>query len=42
MKTRVGVILAILSALVLASCANTIRGIGRDVEQTAEAVEDLG
>ena len=33
-------IIAILSALVLSSCANTIRGIGRDVNETADAISD--
>jgi predicted small secreted protein len=30
----------IISALTLAACANTVRGVGRDVKQTAKAVED--
>lgn len=30
----------IISALVLASCANTVRGVGRDINATADAVED--
>ncbi|MBU4531051.1 MAG: entericidin EcnAB [Hoeflea sp.] len=29
-----------LVALMLASCANTIRGVGRDVNQSADAVQD--
>ena len=29
-----------LLALMLASCANTVRGVGRDVNQTVDAVED--
>tara|TARA_R110002020_G_scaffold143823_6_gene316408 strand:- start:13858 stop:13986 length:129 start_codon:yes stop_codon:yes gene_type:complete len=29
-----------LVALMLASCANTVRGVGRDVNQTVDAVED--
>jgi len=40
--TRFGAIFAILAALLVASCANTVRGIGQDVEETAEAVEDIG
>jgi predicted small secreted protein len=30
----------IISALALAACANTVRGVGRDVKSTAKAVED--
>lgn len=29
-----------VAALVLASCANTVRGVGRDVKGTVNAVED--
>ncbi|HUG63447.1 MAG TPA: EncA/B family entericidin [Methylomirabilota bacterium] len=32
---------AIVAALVLSACANTVRGVGRDVQQTADAVEDV-
>ncbi|MCC0030029.1 MAG: entericidin EcnAB [Brucellaceae bacterium] len=39
-NTRTIAIIAILSALVLSSCANTIRGIGRDVNETADAISD--
>lgn len=31
---------ALVAALFAASCANTVRGVGRDVNQTADAVED--
>jgi predicted small secreted protein len=27
-------------AIALAACANTVRGVGRDVKQTAQAVEE--
>lgn len=30
----------IIGALTLASCANTVRGVGQDVKSTANAVED--
>lgn len=40
--TRFGAIFALFAALALSSCANTVRGMGQDVENTAEAVEDLG
>ncbi len=30
----------LLLALTLASCANTIRGVGRDVKDSANAVDD--
>lgn len=30
----------IISSLALASCANTVRGVGKDVKSTAHAVED--
>jgi predicted small secreted protein len=31
----------IISTLLLASCANTVRGVGADVKSTANAVEDV-
>ena len=36
--TKISTVL--LLALTLASCANTIRGVGRDVNQSVDAVED--
>ncbi|MFC0244359.1 entericidin A/B family lipoprotein [Falsochrobactrum ovis] len=30
----------IISSLALVSCANTVRGVGKDVKSTANAVED--
>ena len=31
----------LILALTLASCANTIRGVGRDVKDSANAVSDV-
>ncbi len=31
---------ALVCAMLLASCANTVRGVSRDVKDTASAVED--
>ncbi len=39
-KYRVFTAFALIAALFVASCANTVRGVGRDVNQTADAVED--
>ncbi len=30
----------VISAVALASCANTVRGVGRDVKGTAHAVQE--
>ena len=30
----------LVCALFTAACANTVRGVGRDINQTADAVED--
>ncbi|MGO4836207.1 entericidin, partial [Rhizobiaceae sp. 2RAB30] len=30
----------IISALALSSCANTVRGVGKDVKSTANAVKE--
>ncbi|MGL4490329.1 MAG: entericidin EcnAB [Rhizobiaceae bacterium] len=38
--TRYATISAIICALFLASCANTVRGVSADVKDTANAVED--
>jgi predicted small secreted protein len=32
--------LVVATVIVLAGCANTVRGIGKDVNNTADAVED--
>ena len=37
---RLLTVLALAAALFAASCANTVRGIGKDVNETADAVED--
>jgi predicted small secreted protein len=39
--SRIAPIAAILAAaLFVTACANTVRGVGRDINQTADAVED--
>ncbi|WP_202304527.1 MULTISPECIES: entericidin EcnAB [unclassified Mesorhizobium] len=38
--SRLVPIAVIVSALALSSCANTVRGIGKDVRATADAVAD--
>jgi predicted small secreted protein len=38
--TRIFTVSAVVCALFLASCANTVRGVGRDVKDTAHAVRD--
>lgn len=39
--SRIAPLAAILAcALLVSACANTVRGVGRDVNQTADAVED--
>ncbi len=30
-----------VTSLVLSACANTVRGVGADVKQTGQAVEDV-
>jgi predicted small secreted protein len=37
---RFASIAALICAMFVASCANTVRGIGKDVNATADAVED--
>ncbi|WP_348630088.1 entericidin, partial [Mesorhizobium sp. M7A.F.Ca.US.001.02.1.1] len=37
---RITPIAILACALALAACANTVRGVGRDVKSTAKAVED--
>jgi predicted small secreted protein len=39
-KTQILTVCALVCALFVASCANTVRGVGRDVRDTADAVED--
>ncbi|WP_247642889.1 entericidin EcnAB [Brucella abortus] len=38
--TRLVPIALVLCAFTLASCANTVRGVGRDVKSTAHAVQE--
>jgi predicted small secreted protein len=38
--TRLAALCAIICALFVASCANTVRGVSRDVKDTASAVEE--
>ncbi|CAN7583000.1 EncA/B family entericidin [Mesorhizobium caraganae] len=33
-------IVVLACALALSACANTVRGVGRDVKSTADAVDD--
>ncbi len=37
---RFSVILAIICALFVSSCANTVRGVARDMKDTANAVDE--
>ncbi|MGN6535695.1 MAG: EncA/B family entericidin [Mesorhizobium sp.] len=37
---RIAPLVAVAAALMLAGCANTVRGVGKDVKNTANAVED--
>lgn len=42
MKTnRVVLLIALAAALAAAGCANTVRGVGKDVKDTGRAVESL-
>lgn len=38
--SRLAPLVLVISALVVTACANTVRGVGRDVRATADAVED--
>lgn len=38
--SRIVPVAIVLCAFTLASCANTVRGVGRDVKGTANAVEE--
>lgn len=40
MKSAFATALAVLLAVSVASCANTVRGVKRDVQSTANAVEE--
>jgi predicted small secreted protein len=37
---RIAPLAVVAAALMLAGCANTVRGVGKDVKNTANAVED--
>ena len=37
---RIVTLLVVVSAFTLAGCANTVRGMGKDVNNTADAIED--
>ncbi|WP_281431832.1 hypothetical protein [Rhizobium setariae] len=39
-RLTTSIVLALIAALALSSCANTIRGAGRDVSNTKDAVKD--
>jgi predicted small secreted protein len=39
-KVTTQIICALIAALFLSSCANTIRGAGRDMSNTKDAVKD--
>jgi predicted small secreted protein len=38
-KSAITVIALVVSALALTSCANTVRGVGKDVKDTGHAVK---
>lgn len=38
--TRIATLFALVAMIFTAGCANTIRGAGQDVRNTADAVED--
>ena len=38
--TRLAPVAILISALIVAGCANTVRGVGRDINATADAVEE--
>lgn len=37
---RLAPIALLISALIVSACANTVRGVGRDLDETGKAVED--
>ncbi|RCS25388.1 entericidin, EcnA/B family [Phyllobacterium salinisoli] len=39
-SSRVAPLVAILCAISLTACANTVRGVGKDVKSTAHAIQD--
>ncbi|WP_075217483.1 entericidin A/B family lipoprotein [Mongoliimonas terrestris] len=40
-KSYTAIVAVLVSAFVLAACDNTVRGVGRDVRETGQAVEDV-
>ena len=40
MKTTTKIATALLAVMLLASCGNTIRGLGRDTSNTVDATQD--
>lgn len=38
--SRLAPVAVLLCALALSACANTVRGVGKDINNTADAVED--
>ena len=40
MKTSIKIAATLVALLMLASCGNTIRGIGKDASNTVDATED--
>lgn len=38
--SRLAPVAILVCVLALTACANTVRGVGRDVQSTADAVED--
>jgi predicted small secreted protein len=42
MPSRIAALAAILAtALFVSACSNTVRGVGQDVRETGDAVEDV-
>jgi predicted small secreted protein len=39
MGYRIGLVGVLIAALGLAACANTVRGAGRDIQKSGQAVE---
>lgn len=37
---RLATVAVLVSAMLVAGCANTVRGVGKDIRATANAVED--
>ncbi|MGE0499454.1 MAG: EncA/B family entericidin [Rhizobiaceae bacterium] len=37
---KLATVFVLISALFVSACANTVRGVGRDLNQTADAIDD--